>query len=211
MDLIICGTGDFAREVYYWIIDAQSTSQFKFKGFLDSNDTSLAKYGLERFYLGSEDEFEFTFSDYILIPIADSKIRNKIFTKLNKNNVNFTNFIHPSVKMGGNIQFGIGNIICPNCIFTCDIVVGNFNIFNLNVTVGHDVAIRSYNTINSHCDITGYSTLKDNNFLGSRVSLLPKCKIGSNNKVAAGSVVHKGIKDNLIYMGNPALKIASNE
>lgn len=210
-NLILCGTGDFAREVYYWIIDTESTSEFKFKGFLDSNNSSLTQYRLEHFYLGNEDEYIFDSNDYVLIPIADSIIRNKIFTKLNKKNVNFTNFVHPSVKFGGNIQLGIGNIICPNCIFTCDIIVEDFNIFNLNTTVGHNVEIGSFNTFSGHTDVTGHVKIKNSNFFGSRVSILPKAKIGEHNKVAASSVIYKGIRNDSIYMGNPAIKVGNNE
>ena len=50
----------------------------------------------------------------------------------------------------------------------------------------------------------------NNNFFGSRVSLLPKCKIGSSNKIAAGSVIYNGVKDNSVYLGNPARKVSDN-
>lgn len=210
MGLIVCGTGEYAREVYYWIVDAQKSINEKFKGFLDHNYSSLAKFNLEHLYLGSEDDYRTMSSDKIIIAIADEEVRKRIFSKLNNRKVKFTNFIHPSVIIGGNIKFGKGNIICPNCVLTCDIDIGNFNIFNINTTVGHDVCIGDFNTFCSHTDITGNVHIKDGNFLGSRVSILPKAKIGTNNKIAAGSVIYIGTKNNSIYMGNPAKKIGRN-
>ena len=207
MDIILCGTGEFAREVYYWIIDAQESMNVKFKGFLDRNSASLSKFNLEHHYLGNEDEYRIMSNDKFIIAIADKEVRSKIHSKLNNRKVKFTNFIHPSVIIGGNVIFGTGNIICPNCVFTCDISIGNFNILNINTTVGHDVSIGDFNTFCSHTDITGNVQIKDGNFLGSRVSLLPKAKIGSNNKIAAGSVIYIGTRNNSIYMGNPAKKI----
>jgi len=210
VDIIVCGTGEFAREIYHWIIDAQKSMKIKFKGFLDSNNISLAKFNLDHLYLGNEDDFRITSNYSIIIAIADKGVRENIFIKLNKRKVKFTNFIHPSVKLGGNLKFGTGNIICPNCVFTCDINVGDFNIFNINTTVGHDVRIGGYNTFCSHTDITGNVKIEDGNFLGSRVSLLPNAKIGTNNKIAAGSVIYIGTRNNSLYMGNPAKKIGSN-
>ena len=52
--------------------------------------------------------------------------------------------------------------------------------------------------------------IKDGNFLGSRVSILPKAKIGTNNKIAAGSVIYIGTRNDSIYMGNPAKNIGQN-
>lgn len=210
MAIIVCGTGEFAREVYHWIIDAQKSINIKFKGFLDRSSVSLAKFNLEHLYLGNEDKYRITSSDKIIIAIANKEIRSNIYSKLNNRKVEFTNFIHPSVIIGGNVKFGIGNIICPNSVFTCDIDIGNFNIFNINTTVGHNVNIGDFNTFCSHTDITGNVQIKDGNFLGSRVSILPKAKIGTNNKIAAGSVIYIGTRNDSIYMGNPAKNIGQN-
>ncbi len=210
-NIIICGTGEFAREVFYWIQGSEKNQNIKFKGFLDKSPNSLIPIGLNEYYLGDEDKYNFLTNDYILIAIADSNIREIVYKKLKILNINFFNYSHDSVIIGGKVNFGEGNIICPNSVLTTEISIGNCNIFNINTTVGHDVNIGSFNIFNSHCDITGYSNIKNNNFFGSRVSLLPKCKIGSNNKIAAGSVVYKGIRDNFIYLGNPAKKVGINE
>lgn len=210
-NIIICGTGEFSREVYHWIKQSEKKQNIKFKGFLDKTKASLLSFNLEKKYLGYEDTYEFTPDDYVLIAIADVNIRKFVYDKLKSKNIQFFNYIHDSVIIGGNIYFKEGNIVCPNVVLTTDINISNCNIFNINTTVGHDVSIESFNTFNSHCDITGYCKVNSCNFFGSRVSLLPKCRIGSNNKIAAGSVVYKGIRDNLIYLGNPARKVGLNE
>ena len=51
----------------------------------------------------------------------------------------FPNIIDPSVQMSERITMGKGNIICAGNILTVDIALGDFNIINLDCTVGHDV------------------------------------------------------------------------
>ena len=53
------------------------------------------------------------------------------------------------------IKIGEGNIICAGNIFTTDIEIGSFNVFNLDCTVGHDTVIGSYNIINPSVNISG--------------------------------------------------------
>ena len=66
--------------------------------------------------------------------------------------------------------------------------MGNGNIVFLGVTIGPDVIIGDFNTISCHCDLTSRVKLGSSNFLGSRVSILPKVKVGNETKVSAGSV-----------------------
>ena len=210
INIIICCTGGFARELYCWIKQSEIHQDIKFKGFLDIDEKLLVPFGLEKYYLGHEDKFVPKDRDFYLIAAGDVNIREVIYKKLKNKNYSFFNYIHESVIIGEEVKFGEGNIVCPNSVLTTNISINNRNIFNINCTIGHYVVIDSFSTFSSHCDITGHASVENNNFFGSRVTLLPKSKIGSNNKISAGSVIYKGIKNNCIYMGNPARKIGSN-
>lgn len=211
MNIIILGTGNFARELYCWIKQSEKYQNIIFKGFLDDNKNNTPNlFGLEKYYLGCYDKYIPQDNDSFIIAISEVNIRETIYKKLKDKNCKFFNYIHESVIIGREVKFGEGNIVCPNSVFTTNINIDDCNIFNINCTIGHDVVINSFNTFNSHCDITGYTKIINNNFFGSRSTLLPKSKIGSNNKIAAGSVIYKGIKDNCIYLGNPARKISDN-
>ena len=208
--IVVCGTGAFARELYCWIKQSEIHQDIKFKGFLDIDEKLLVPFGLEKYYLGHEDKFVPKDRDFYLIAAGDVNIREVIYKKLKNKNYSFYNYIHESVIIGKDVEFGEANIICPNSVLTTNIKINHCNIFNINTIIGHDVVINSFNTFSSNCDLTGNVSIANNNFFGSKVSLLPKSRIGSNNKVAAGSVVYKGIKDNSTYLGNPALKISKN-
>ena len=208
-NLIICGSGELARETYFFL---RNDNKFNFKGFLDFNQENLKNYGLEKFYLGNEDEYRFLITDYLLICISDIEIKKKIYEKLKKRKINFVNYFHKSVIFDKNVvSLGEGNIFAPNTIISNNTKIGNCNFFNCFNSIGHDVKIGSFNTFSSHCDITGKVIIGDNNYFGSRVSILPKAEIGNNNKISAGSVVYKKIRSGGFYHGNPAIKVGENE
>ncbi len=84
-------------------------------------------------------------------------INNKVINQFSKNkNLIFPNLIHPNV-IGDwdRINLGIGNIICSGNIFTTDIGIGSYNIFNLACTIGHDVKIGNNNIFNPSVNISG--------------------------------------------------------
>ena len=73
----------------------------------------------------------------------------KIQTKISVNkHLKYPNLIHPNV-VGDweRIKIGIGNVICASNTLTTNIVFGDFNIVNLDCTIGHDVVIGNYNVI----------------------------------------------------------------
>ena len=127
------GTGGFAREVFHYIKQSEKYQKIKFKGFLDSNKSLLENKDLASFYMGGEDNYKFNIDDYFMIPIADVNIRYSVYNKFKKKNVNFFTYIHDSVILNNKVIFGEGNIVCPNSVFTDDIKIGDFNIFNMTI------------------------------------------------------------------------------
>lgn len=208
-NLIICGSGELARETYFFL---KNDKRYSFKGFLDFNDNLLQDYELENFYLGNEDEYKFLDTDYVLICISNVNIKQKLYEKLNLRKIKFINYFHETAVYDENLlQIGEGNIFAPYTVVSNNITIDNCNFFNCFNSIGHDVKIGSFNTFSSHTDITGNVNIGDSNYFGSRVSILPKAKIGNNNKVSAGSVVYKKIKNGDFYHGNPAIKVGNNE
>ena len=85
--------------------------------------------------------------------------------------------------------------------------IGNCNVFNGDVVLGHDAVIGDCNFFGPKSQILGNVTIGNNNQIGAGSILLPKAKIGNNNIIAPLSAVYKGCKDNCHMLGNPALKV----
>jgi sugar O-acyltransferase (sialic acid O-acetyltransferase NeuD family) len=142
----------------------------------------------------------------IAIGIGRPKIRQSIAENLlNRPWLSAPNLIHPRSQFDPNwAQLGKGNILTCGTVFTCDIVVGDFNVFNLNCTIGHDVRIGSYSVINPGCNISGGIQLGDRCLLGTGVQIIENLSIVSDTTVGAGALVSKSITEPGTYVGVPA-------
>jgi len=96
-----------------------------------------------------------------------------------------------------NVDVGEDNIIGPQCYLAGG---GNYNHDNL------EIPIREQGIVND-----GGVILKDNVWLGNRVTVLGGVRMNSGSIAGAGSVVSKDIPENMICAGVPAKVIKSRE
>ena len=89
--------------------------------------------------------------------------------------------------------------------------IGNCNVFNGNVILGHDATIGDYNFFGPASQILGNVKIGNQNQIGANSILLPNVKIGNNSKIAPISAVYKGCKNNCYLLGNPAVKVGEVE
>ena len=102
---------------------------------------------------------------------------------------------------------GKGNIITSRCLFSTNVTLGDFNLFNCSVLVGHDTSMGNRNVIMSSVNISGGINIGDCNFFGVQSVLLQYIKVGNHIRVGANSVVIRNTKDGYLYMGNPATRV----
>lgn len=205
-NILILGSGGLASECYQYLQEVlQIDSSINFKGFLSPSNT-LLQYHLQDFYLGSEEDYNFSENDFIVIAIADPYLKQKIFTKLKQQGVKFFNLISPRAFITPNpsLQIGEGNIIAPFCTIGLNAKIGDCNLLNSSSSISHDCSIGSFNTISSGCILNGASKIQDSNFLGTFSTLLPKASLENHCQLSAGSIVFKKFKSNVLLFGNPA-------
>lgn len=203
----IIGSGGFAKEVYFYT-ELLLDSSYRFKGFIDKNpniETDNVRGRMEKIL--DEEEFleKVRPSDYITLfmGIGDPKLLTKLSHKFEQ--FNFPNLISPDAVFDQrSVLMGRGNIITSGCIFTVDIEIGSFNVFNLNTTVGHDTNIGSWNIFNPGSNISGNVKINSSNLFGTNSTVLQNVKIGSGNVLGASSLANKNFEDNLIMVGVPA-------
>lgn len=205
--LYIFGASGLSREVADIALDVGYTV-VKFIDMVDGEDE------ITGFEIVSEDwivELDKEKVEFV-IGVGESELREKIYTKFPK--LNYINIIHPSVTFGKKqleaINLQRGNIICAGARFTNNIKMGDFGLYNLNITVGHDCTIEDFVTISPGANISGNVLLKNCTYIGTGATVLQgksidrKLVIGRGSVVGAGAVVVKDVPENVIVKGIPA-------
>ena len=205
--IFVLGAGGLAKEVAQLIMQINAvTPRWKFGGYVDFDKG--APNALPWGKLVGDDDWLIAHAGPadVVIGVGYPKLRRHIADKFRGiPGIEFPNLIHPSTCVDPSVvSMGIGNIVTRGCVFTCGIAVGDFNLFNLNVTVGHDCVIGSYNVINPGCNVSGKVKLGDSILLGTGASILDNKSVASEAVIGAGAVVVRDIAGSGTWVGVPA-------
>lgn len=208
----IFGTSGFAREV------ADIADLLGYKTFLIAKD-KLDTYDSKTFWpVITENELEKEEKKSNIqyaLGIGENKLRDKIVSRYS-GELDFVNLIHPSATFGKlqyeEIQKKKGVVVCAGVRFTNNIVVGDYSIFNLNSTVGHDVIVEEFVNISPGALISGNVWIKRGCWIGTGAVINQgknekKLEIGSSTVIGSGSVVTKDCDEYSVYVGAPARRI----
>ena len=210
-DIVIYGAGGFGREIACLIrLINEKNPEWYLIGFLDDNETlwgSQNEYGT---VLGGADWLNNYGNDLACaVAVGSPAAVMAITAKINNPNVSFPNLYAPTVIFldKESLEIGQGNIFCSNCFVSCNVKVGNFNLFNGYIPIGHDAVIGDCNVVMPSSNISGGVIMGNANFLGVQSVVLQYVKIGNNTRIGANSVVMRKTKDGYLYIGNPAKRV----
>lgn len=212
-DIAIFGAGGFGREVKT-IIDAINKSEpsYNFIGFYDDGiEKGTIVNGFP--VLGGIQELNEVSSELsLIISIGDPRIKENILNKIENSFIKFPTIIHPNASISSDdVQIGKGTIICEGTIITCNIKIGDFVIFNLMCTVGHDTTIDNYCAFMPSVNISGEVHLHKSVYVGTGAKIINQLEIGENTIIGAGAVVSKSLPSNCTAVGIPAKPIKFHE
>ena len=152
-------------------------------------------------------EYSYEEGDVLICGLGHPEVKRAICEPLLKAGANFLTIIHPTAKVGRGCSIGVGCVICPYATLTCDIQLGDFVLFNVMSTAGHDVQVGDWSTLSAHSDCTGGVELSKSVFLGSGAPIIPNKKVGRSATVGAGAVVTRDVPSEDTVFGNPARSI----
>lgn len=213
-DIYIVGAGGFGREVQ-WLIERINAVEpvWNIRGYIDDNQNGIVN---DHPVVGTVDSFLHAHGDdpqkvAVVCAIGSSKVRKTVLDRFASCDwIDFPNLIDPSVLMSDRISMGRGNIICAGNILTVNIILGDFNIINLDCTVGHDVVMKDYVTLYPSANISGATTLEDGVEIGTGAHIIQGLSVGPGSIIGAGSVVIRDIPPCCTAVGNPCKVIKSN-
>ncbi|MBP3738241.1 MAG: acetyltransferase [Muribaculaceae bacterium] len=209
-NIAIYGSGGFGKEVAC-LIDrinrAAETPRWKLIGFFDDGKpagTAVSHYGN---VLGGINQLNSWPTPLdVTIAMGSPSVIKMIAEKITNEQVSFPNVIDPSFTLADKDTFtiGCGNLIQRDCFASCDTVIGNFNVLNGSVVIGHDARLGNYNVIMPNVRISGDVTIGELNLLGVSSTIIQRVKIGKGVRLSPGSVLLSKPKDDGLYIGNPA-------
>ena len=150
-----------------------------------------------------------------VIGIGDCLTRRQIAKRF-ASKIEFCNLIHPTATFGLRqreyLENKQGVIVSAGVRFTCNILIGDFTIFNLNATISHDCIIGDFVTVCPQTCILGNVEIKSGGWIGAGAvvnqgSIESKLTIGKNTVIGSGAVVTRDCDENSIYVGVPARRI----
>lgn len=182
--------------------------EWQFKGFLDSRTDILKSYDYDAPILAAPEDYIPVPDDLFVCALGVPNQVKHYCDLLLDRGARFTNIIHPTVVFGDNVKLGLGVILCPAAVVSCDVTIGNFVGVNIHVSVGHDVVIGDYCQINPNVSLGGRAVLKEEVSVGSNAVVLPNAIIECGAVIGAGSVVLRKVNAHQTVFGVPAKPIS---
>ncbi len=205
--ICIVGSGGFAREVFQIIkqnLEIKNIDPFGTCFFLVKDDefSNQIIYGIETL---PESKFDPEIYELVL-SVAAPLLRKKLNSKFPKATI-YPNIISQHAIISEYISFGVGTIVCPGSVLTCDIEIGDHAHINLNSSIGHDCKIGDFFTCSPGVNVSGNCTILNQVYFGTSAIIKQGLKICDNTIVGMGGVVVNDIEQSGTYVGNPIRKI----
>jgi sugar O-acyltransferase (sialic acid O-acetyltransferase NeuD family) len=207
-DIYIMGAGGQAKDTLCLISDINASHDlYHFRGFVSIGDEREVRFGAQTHPVYDESVFlnEMLSRDTLLaLGSGGPKLNQEIVEKIPIPGL-FPNLIHPSfIGNRDGIVLSEGNLIAAGNIWTSQIEVGSYNVFNVASLIGHDSTIGSFNVFNPGCRISGGTRIGDSNLIGTGSTVLQYLEIGDSAIIGGGAVVTKDVASHKVVVGVPA-------
>lgn len=208
--LVVVGAGGQARDTA-WLIRE-----------LDRTETPLQCLGFilsDLAYLGPRDSRDEVLGDFnwleqnldkvdgLAMGIGTPAVRLRLAEQLARAfpKLSWPSLVHPSVLFEReSAKLGRGSMIAAGSAGTVNLVLEDFALINVGVTLGHEASIGRGVVVNHGASISGGVRLEDGVLVGTGARVLQYLTVGENATVGAGAVVTKNVAPNSVVVGVPA-------
>jgi len=196
--VIIVGAGGHGAEINDYIAYNNrfpDNEKYEVVGFLDDDPSNYENYMLSAPLLGGIKDHQVRKDCYYIIGIANLEYRKKFVVEFLEQGAEFIQLIHNSAYISASASIGDGAIIGPNANIGPNVSIGGYTLINSRCSLGHDTKVGEFNFISPNVCLSGFTEVGDENLFGINSATIPNISVGSNNKIMAGMVLHKNVKD----------------
>lgn len=213
-DIAIFGAGGFGREIACYIRRInEKEPTWNMLGYFDDGieKGTATQYGPVLGGTAALNDWPTPIA--VVIAIATPTTVEKIVKNITNSKVEYPNIIDPSVTFldKESVTMGKGNVIGANSLVACNVKMGDFNLINWYVQMGHEASLGSYNVLMPNVNISGGVKAGDVNFFGVKSTVLQYVKVGDHTTLGADSVLLKDSEGWATYYGNPSRIIHREE
>jgi len=202
-DLLIVGSGRFAREVYHWTKDAFPADAWRIKGFLSKDRSELHTYGIDTRILGDEDSYQISLTDRFLLGIGEIDLKMRVVESLLEKEAQFVSLVHPTALIVDTASLGRGVVICPHALVSDNARIDEFAMMNFFSSCAHDAHIGARSVLSPYATLGGGACIEEDVFLGTHATVAPGRVVGRGSKVSANSVVMRDVPPGSLVVGVP--------
>lgn len=116
-----------------------------------------------------------------------------------------TTLIHPQAIISEHSALGQGNVIDAGCLVGPNTIIGEHNFFYPHSSIGPDVRIGDFCTIQSGVRMGKEVEIDDGVYIGMGAIIHPGVGIGAKAMIGPGAVVLQDVPEGKTAMGNPAV------
>lgn len=149
---------------------------------------------------------------FIVLAVANSRIREKLSTRCVADNVKFWTVRSRNTVIMDEVQIGEGAMLSPFVTLTSNIKIGRHFHANLYSYVEHDCVIGDFVTFAPGVKCNGNVVIEDHAYIGAGAMLRQgkpgePLVIGRGATVGMGAVVTKSVPPGTTVVGNPAREL----
>lgn len=89
--------------------------------------------------------------------------------------------------------------------------ISNHAVIHQGVHIGHDVQVGEFCFLGPNSTLLGNATVESFSYIGAGAIISNKVRVGTGSTISAGAVVFSDVPPMSLVVGNPALKLGSNE
>ncbi|MDA7676988.1 acetyltransferase [bacterium] len=192
-NIFFLGMGDLAKELHAYLVTAPDFSfNTNFYFYDDAVKSDLSLNGFSIGYVSDIQSAIYSAESIYFLTVSSG--RESLYNTLKENGFIVSSFLHHTAIVSPFSTFGEGCIFFPHSVVSCNAQIGNSNVFNSFVGVGHDVVIGDFNTFSSRVDLTGHVKIENSCFFGPGSVVLPGKSICDNCSIGPNVVVYNSLK-----------------
>ena len=116
----------------------------------------------------------------------------------------FTSVVDPTAVVPGGIYAGRGLFINANATLGAEVELDDFVTVNRAASIGHHTVLEAFATVGPGAILASQCRIGKRVMIGAGAVVAPNVKIGEGATVAAGAVVFREVEAGVTVIGNPA-------